>query len=48
MSRTVSITGFIGEPQNNVFEQIRWVAVPELNEMDLLDGNKHFINSLTT
>ena len=40
------ISGFDGEPQNNVFEQIRWVALAELKEMDLLDGNKHFIHSL--
>ncbi len=41
------ITGFNGEPQNNVFEQIRWVTLNELKEMDALDGNKPFIASLT-
>lgn len=41
------ISVFDGEPHNNVFEQIRWVTITELKEMDLLDGNKHFIKSLT-
>jgi 8-oxo-dGTP diphosphatase len=41
------VTGFDGEPQNNVFEQIRWVTLEELKHMDLLDGNKLFITKLT-
>ena len=41
------ISGFEGEPQNNVFEQIRWVTLDELKYMDLLDGNKPFIAKLT-
>jgi len=36
------LSGFEGEPQNIVFEQIRWVTVDELKQMDLLDGNKPF------
>jgi mutator protein MutT len=40
------VSGFDGEPQNNVFEQIRWVTTIELKEMDLLDGNKHFVEIL--
>ena len=41
------ISGFQGEPQNNVFELIRWVTVDELKYMDLLDGNKPFVAHLT-
>lgn len=41
------ITSFNGEPQNNVFEQIRWATLKELKEMDLLEGNKSFIETLT-
>jgi 8-oxo-dGTP diphosphatase len=41
-----SLSGFEGEPQNNVFEQIRWVTVDELKYMDLLDGNKMFLAHL--
>jgi 8-oxo-dGTP diphosphatase len=41
------LSGFEGEPQNNVFEQIRWVTVDELKYMDLLDGNKPFVAHLT-
>jgi 8-oxo-dGTP diphosphatase len=40
------ISGFRGEPQNNVFEQIRWVTLEELKHMDLLDGNKSFVARL--
>ena len=40
------VTGYTGEPKNNVFEQIRWVAIDELKYMDMLDGNKPFIAKL--
>jgi 8-oxo-dGTP diphosphatase len=40
------ISRFQGEPQNNVFEQIRWVPLEELKHMDLLDGNKPFVVQL--
>jgi ADP-ribose pyrophosphatase len=40
------LSGFEGEPQNNVFEQIRWVTLEELKHMDLLDGNKSFVSYL--
>jgi 8-oxo-dGTP diphosphatase len=39
------ISGFEGEPQNNIFEKIRWVTVDELKHMDMLDGNKPFIST---
>jgi 8-oxo-dGTP diphosphatase len=41
------ISGYTGEPKNNVFEQIRWVTVDELKCMDMLEGNKPFIAKLT-
>jgi len=41
------VFGFDGEPQNNIFEQIRWVTIGELNAIDLLDGNKPFVARLT-
>ena len=40
------ISGYTGEPKNNVFEQIRWVTVDELKHMDMLEGNKPFIAKL--
>lgn len=40
------VSGFNGEPQNNVFEQIRWVTTNELKEMDLLEGNKPFVENI--
>ncbi|MGD1044306.1 MAG: (deoxy)nucleoside triphosphate pyrophosphohydrolase [Bacteroidota bacterium] len=40
------VSGFDGEPHNNVFEQIRWVTTNELKEMDLLEGNKPFVGKL--
>jgi 8-oxo-dGTP diphosphatase len=41
------ISGFVGEPQNNVFEQICWVTLDELKLTDLLEGNKSFVEHLT-
>jgi len=40
------ISGYTGEPKNNVFEQIRWVTVDELKCMDMLEWNKPFIAKL--
>jgi mutator protein MutT len=40
------VSGFDGEPHNNVFEQICWVTLNELKRMDLLEGNKPFVASL--
>ena len=41
------VSGFDGEPQNNVFEHIRWVTLDELKQTDMLKGNKPFIEQLT-
>jgi len=41
------VSTFSNEPQNNVFEQIRWVTLDELRTMDMLEGNKPFIAQLT-
>jgi mutator protein MutT len=41
-----SVAGFNGIPQNNVFEQIRWVTLDEMKKMDMLDGNGPFISRL--
>ena len=38
-----AVTGFDGEPKNNVFEQVRWVTLEELRSLDNLEGNKDFI-----
>ncbi len=40
------VSGFDGEPHNNIFEQIRWVTIDELKKMDLLEGNKPFVEKL--
>jgi len=37
------VTDFEGEPQNNVFEQIRWVSPQELTKLDNLEGNKAIV-----
>jgi 8-oxo-dGTP diphosphatase len=34
------IRSFTGTPLNRVFEQIRWVSLPELQALDLLEGNR--------
>lgn len=40
------IAGFYGIPRNNIFEEIRWVTLNDLKNMDVLDGNKLFIKQL--
>ena len=40
------VSGFDGEPRNNVFEQILWATLDELKTMDVLEGNKPFIAQL--
>lgn len=42
------VSNFAGEPENNVFEQIRWVTPLELRALDILQGNKSIIQRLTT
>jgi 8-oxo-dGTP diphosphatase len=38
---------YSGEPRNNVFEDVRWVFLDELRALDILEGNKPFVASLT-
>lgn len=43
-----NVTGFDGEPRNNVFEHIRWVTLDELRALDILEGNRDFIARMET
>jgi len=38
---------FEGEPNNNVFEQIRWVTHEELKKLDNLEGNRTIVQNLS-
>jgi 8-oxo-dGTP diphosphatase len=40
------VSRFAGVPSNNVFEQIRWVTIAELNALDNLEGNRPIIGRL--
>jgi 8-oxo-dGTP diphosphatase len=40
------VRSFTGEPTNLVFEQIRWVRPPELQKMDILEGNREAVDLL--
>lgn len=42
------IPSFQGVPANNVFEQIRWVSLPELQMMDILEGNREAVDLLVS
>lgn len=42
-----TVTDFMGEPQNHVFEEIRWVAPGDLPALDNLEGNKDIIRKLS-
>jgi len=37
------VSRFEGTPVNKAFEQIRWVTLPELRSLDLLEGNKPIV-----
>ena len=37
------VRSFTGTPLNRVFEQIRWVSLPELQALDLLEGNREAV-----
>lgn len=41
-----TVKEFEHEPKNNVFEQFRWVTVEELRKMDILEGNKEFVEKM--
>ena len=40
------ITSYCGAPTNCVFEQIRWISLPELPTFDILEGNRRVVNEL--
>ena len=40
------VSGFDGEPINNVFEQFQWVTLHELRALDILEGNRDFISRM--
>ncbi len=40
------VTAFRGEPQNQVFEQIRWVRPQELADFDFLDADRPIVAAL--
>jgi 8-oxo-dGTP diphosphatase len=41
-----AVPRFSGEPTGQVFEQIRWVDLSELPELDFLDGDFDFVRRL--
>ena len=40
------VRSFTGTPVNRVFEQIRWVSLQELQELDILEGNTEAVTFL--
>lgn len=40
------VSRFNGTPKNNVFEQILWTSLAELRALDILSGNKPFVDLL--
>jgi 8-oxo-dGTP diphosphatase len=40
------IKEFVGEPTNETFETIRWVSLPELKSLDMLEGNRDAVDIL--
>jgi 8-oxo-dGTP diphosphatase len=42
-----AVNAFQGEPAARVFEQIRWVPLPELPTIDFLEGDLDFVRRLS-
>lgn len=42
-----TVVDFSGEPRNRTFEEIRWVPLPELQQLDILEGNREAVALLT-
>lgn len=40
------VMNFVGQPTNNVFEDIRWVSPTELSNLDVLEGNRGIVKRL--
>lgn len=40
------VSRFAGIPNNNVFEDICWASLPELRTLDILAGNRPFVDLL--
>jgi len=40
------VSRFHGTPKNNVFERILWTSLAELRSLDILSGNKPFVDLL--
>ena len=41
-----AVPAYTGEPRGRVFEQIQWVSLEELPELDFLDGDFDFVRRL--
>ena len=44
----ILVDSFTGTPVNNAFEKIRWVSPTELQQMDILEGNREAVARLIT
>jgi hypothetical protein len=40
------VTGFTGEMKNRAFERIRWLPLPDLIQLDFLEGNRETLEIL--
>lgn len=40
------IDSFSGTPVNNVFEQMRWISLRELSDVNMLEGNREVVELL--
>ena len=44
--RFYAVDDFDGDAENLIFERISWVAIPELERMDFLQGDRPFVEKL--
>jgi 8-oxo-dGTP diphosphatase len=40
------VSSFHGEVKNNAFEQIRWIPMQQLPEIDMLEGNREVVQKI--
>jgi 8-oxo-dGTP diphosphatase len=42
------VDSFEGEPRNLIFRDLRWQAVPALEDLDFLEGDREFLRGIYT
>jgi len=42
----IRVTGYVGEPRNVIFQEMRWAAREEMDGLDFVEGDREFLGWL--